>query len=349
MARNNGRWGRLRRVLSEDLSSTGHACEGASAQYEPGDTPRYGAGANIENHPQVTDYVPRRFHHMATWLGAGAVLGVFAEAIAHRSDLLTGIVPNEDLAELANSVADRLTAWTSTVVLLGAAACAQVVHLLKRHRIDDIRGRYRIWRTASWLALVVSCAAVTGLHRVVSQVLGSLTGWHLLQADAVWWVVPTALAGAWILVRLIRNTAEYRPAAGAFILASGCFAVALAAAAGWTPLANALWSQSLSRSLPLVGYLFCLLGTMLTARYVVLDVQGLIDHPFPPAQPAANSAASRHVTPASSSDIPEDDEVPSTAVAWTDGTHPEEEAAHDRHLSKAERKRLRKQARNHAA
>ena len=64
MARNNGRWGRLRRVLNEDLSTTSVAYGTTDADRTPGDTPRYGAGANIENHPQVTDYVPRRFRVM---------------------------------------------------------------------------------------------------------------------------------------------------------------------------------------------------------------------------------------------------------------------------------------------
>ena len=65
MAHNAARAGRRRRVLNEEALTASAmgitARSGSDLSRAGGDTPRYGAGANIENHPQITDYVPRRY------------------------------------------------------------------------------------------------------------------------------------------------------------------------------------------------------------------------------------------------------------------------------------------------
>lgn len=343
MARNNGRWGRLRRVLNEDLSTSTVIYGATDTERTPGDTPRYGAGANIENHPQVTDYVPRRFRVMGLIIAGGAALGLLAETVAHHAASLSGLL-GVSAIELTETFSDRLVGWTSAIALIVAAAYARIVYLLKRHRLDDLRGRYRVWRHASLLAILLSANCVMGAHTILSHAAGHLTGIHPLGSDKAWWLVPTMLVGAWVLGRLIRDAAECRTALAAFVLAAACFTVSIVCAAGWSPADSPLWSESLTRSLPLVGWLCALTGTLLTARYVVLDVQGLIEHDLDPVKPSAATAISssrNHASAASHSSASEAQEV-----AWTDGTEPdqdENDGDNDRPLTKAERKRLRKQ------
>lgn len=345
MARNNGRWGRLRRVLNEDLSTSTVIYGTTNADRTPGDTPRYGAGANIENHPQVTDYVPRRFRVMGLIIAGGAALGLLAETVAHHAESLGGTL-GVSAAEITESLSDRLVGWTSAITLIVAAAYARIVFLLKRHRLDDLRGRYRAWRHASLLAILLSADCVVAGHTLLGSAAGHLTGIHPLGSDTAWWLVPTILVGAWVLGRLIRDAAECRTALAAFVLAAACFTTAAACAAGWSPAASALWSETLTRSLPLVGWLCALTGTLLTARYVVLDVQGLIEHDLDPVKPSAASATSSsrsHASASSHSSAGAEQEV-----AWTDGTEADyddgpNDGDNDRPLTKAERKRLRKQ------
>ena len=144
MARNNARLGRLRRVLNEDQSSIGVAYNPHLSERIPGDTPRYGAGANIENHPQITDYIPRRMRMLGLLLAVGATLGIVAEVVAHHASSLSTLFAQGDEIDLAETFSARLIAWTSAAVLLVAAAYAHVIYLLKRHRIDDLKGRYRV-------------------------------------------------------------------------------------------------------------------------------------------------------------------------------------------------------------
>src|SRR3954452_10147864 len=79
-----GRHDRRRRVLKDDLLSgsaarTAHRVAPAS---DAEDAPRYSDAAGVENHPQVTDFVPRRYGTIAMLIFFGAVLTA-ASAAAH--------------------------------------------------------------------------------------------------------------------------------------------------------------------------------------------------------------------------------------------------------------------------
>jgi hypothetical protein len=332
MARSNGRWGRLRRVLNEDLSSSTPAYTGADIDRTPGDTPRYGAGANIENHPQITDYIPRRFRITALILSGGGALGLMAEVIALYAGSLSSLL-GVSPAELTLSLSNRLVSWTTAVVLIIAVAYARIVYLLKRHRLDDLGGRYRVWRQAGLLAILLSANSITSAHTLGAHAAGHLTNVHPFGSDAIWWLLPTALIGGWVAVRLILDSAECRLAMTSFVLAAIAFTGAAAYAAGWSPLASPIATESLVRILPLAGCLLALAGTLLTARYVVLDVQGLIEHPAVETKAtAARLAANSH------------EEADEEVTAWTDGREPDDDYSDDdRPLTKAERKRLKKQ------
>ncbi len=344
MARNNARIGRLRRVLNEDQSSMGKAYNSQESDRVPGDTPRYGAGANIENHPQITDYIPRRIRIFGLLFFSGATLGILAEVVAHHSVSLSPLFPQGTELDLAEVFSARLIAWTSAVALLITAACARIVFLLKRHRIDDLKGRYRVWRTVSWLSVLLSANCVMAVHSVLSGMLGHATGWHLLKNDAGWWLLPQLAIGSYVFARLLRDASECRAALTSFLLAAGSFIATSVLATGWTPITNELWMGTLTRTLPLSGVLFLLTGCLLSARYVVLDVQGLIEHDAPDriTQLATSSHESiREV------EIQDSHDEEATESAWIDGSQPEDE--YDRPLTKAERKRLRKQQRHRAA
>src|SRR3954464_1751196 len=79
-----GRHDRRRRVLKEEvLSASGTRSPLRMAdpsQFE--NAPRYTDAAGVENHPQVTDFVPRRYGTIAMLVMCGAVLTA-ASAAAH--------------------------------------------------------------------------------------------------------------------------------------------------------------------------------------------------------------------------------------------------------------------------
>lgn len=348
MARNNARWGRLRRVLAEDLTANAATDTFSAGDLIPGDTPRYGIGANIENHPQITDYVPRKLRSMAWIVVLGLVLcggaGYLAEHAAPIAATTSTGLAERDLL----TISENVVAWTSAVVLLIAAVYAHVIYLLKRHRIDDVKGRYRVWRAVQWLAIALSANSVISLHEVWGKLAGHATGWHLLADDKGWWLLPVVLIGTVVIARLVVDVAECRTALTSLLIAIACWGVAGFTAMGVIEALTFGWSEPALRCLPLAGYLFFLTGCLLTARYVVLDVQGLIEHkdrgPFVVADSHHTSDACDQANAESGAR-----KVAREETIWVDGSEPDETYTNDRPLSKAERKRLRKQKRRHAA
>ena len=345
MARNTER---RRRVMKEEVLSASFAAYKGSMEnqdIEPGDTPRYGAGANIENHPQITDFVPRRYRVIGSVFLLILCVGIVAEVISYFAPsihLWTEVVSVE---EIRSVLANRMVAWASATMLLCVACYMRLIHSLRRHRVDDSRGRYRIWRLASWTAVFLSCNAVVGIHEPIARILGNLSGWNLLSGNVGWWIIPSGLIGLWLMTKIVIDVAECRAAQFSYALSVVFFGLAVPSLVGWTPLALSDFPGLELRTLPLIANLLLLIGTLLNARFVVLDVQGLIEHHSAPQ-------AENHVEQATpelqqSSSVPASEapqESTATTDKWVDGSEPEtlEETSTNRKLSKAERKRLRK-------
>ena len=354
MSRNIARVGRRRRVMNEEImsaSALGIAARGREEdRMEPGDTPRYGAGANIENHPQVTDYVPRRYRVIALYLLLALGVATLGEVLALKAATLaewTQVVTPETIF---GQVTSGLLAWVSVVTLLVSACYARLILSLRRHRVDDSRGRYRIWRWASWAGVALSLNAMIGAHSIIAVMAGHFTGMSILPGNVLWWLVPTALLGGWMMLKMILDASESRMALSCYVLAAislivaGIFCV-------WSPSWALDYQTTLTRMLPVIAHVFLMTGTLLFARYVVLDVQGLIEH-------QSSSQPSSHELSVTSDD--EDalqqgkaDDVSKgtsdhdlqTESSWVDGSEPDDnyEEQENRRLSKADRKRLRKQ------
>lgn len=355
MARTTTRVGRRRRVLNEEvLSASNIAVRSASStkNIEPGDTPRYGAGANIENHPQVTSFVPRRFRTLSLIAFCGLAAVTVAELTAHYAKQLSELVQVISPAEITDVFCTRFVAWTSAAMLLFTAGYTRLIFSLRRHRVEDYRGRYRVWRTAGWAAILLSINAVLGAHELVARCLSNLVDWQLLPTNAGWWLVPAALLGGWLLVKLIIDASECRSAWAVYLLAIGCLTVAGIHSAGWSPAWSADWPGTLSRSLPLLGYTFMLVGSLLFARHVILDVQGLIEHRAVAKVSTTKASPKDEPTSNVAKELENEATAEPETSAWIDGSEPEldDDEQGERRLSKSDRKRLRKQKqRNRAA
>ena len=57
-----------------------------------------------------------------------------------------------------------------------------LIYSIRRHRIDDFRGRYRVWLAAAVACVVLSADSVAGLHDALAQSLSHHTGWTALRA-----------------------------------------------------------------------------------------------------------------------------------------------------------------------
>ena len=349
------RGGRRRRVLHEEARTAAglHATTHMSMN-DGAEAPRYGELAGVEHHPQITDFVPRRKRAVLTTLVGGATIAAAAEALVHGGEGIASAVPGLAAGQIAGQLAGGLTAWTSAVALLAIAGLARLIYSLRRHRVGDVRGRYRVWKHVAWAGLALSLNAVLGLHTIVRSVAVAATGWSLTAAGSEWWLIPAAIVGGWIAWRLSREAAESPSALAMMFAAAACYGAAAAGSLGWAPAWLGSWSAALTGAGPLAGHTLALAGTMLFARYVVLDVQGLIEHKPRAAKRAKAAKMKVEKAPAAASAKPAA-AAATAAKAKPEPTHAEKWAAAEVetdeddqessgvYLSKSERKRLRKQ------
>jgi hypothetical protein len=378
-----GRNGRRRRVLNEEVlsASSSHVALRAMADDREAshDAPRYSDAAGVENHPQVTDFVPRRYSTIAVLVLAGVLTTAALGALHYFAMPIAAASGFADIGLLAMSAPGSLATWIAAVVLLIIAVMCLLVYSIRRHRIDDYRGRYRIWLAAAAACVLASADSVVGLHDALAQTLSHHTGWAALRAGAIWWLAIAGLPLSWIAVRVLVDIKECRVAA-ALLLAgiAGCVAAG-ASFLGLIPASDLRIETLTTGAASLVGNWLLLAGVASYARFVVLDVQGLVPvvrrtvkpaksikstaraaKPASPSSKLATSifAAAGRQRPATLSDLPPA-KSPASAAEWTDGRRAErdeydedsdDEGSDDHKLSKSQRKRLRKlKARNRAA
>lgn len=356
------RVGRRRRVLNDEVRSAAGAT--AYEAFDP-DAPRYGEQANIENHPQVTDLIPRRKLAVLATILAGVGTAAAATAIGHFAEPISNALPGVAASELRDGMAAGVKAWSIAVAMLMIAMMAKLTYSLRRHRVDDYAGRYRVWKWIGCGALAMSVNAVAPVHGLLAKSAVAATGWSLTSAGSEWWLAPLAIVGSWIFVRLVLEVKESRSTLAILLTAAACYGVATATVLGLVPNAAAEWVGIAANAMPLVGATFSLAASMVFARYVVLDVQGLIDHapPAAPEKPAVvekekKPAAAAAPAPAAAAPAPVSVPAPAKAAPAKDaqeeieaqddewsGEDEDEDGYDTRKLSKADKKRLRRQNR----
>lgn len=240
-----------------------------------------------------------------------------------------------------------LQGWLAQSWLLVAAAVALVVRLMRRHRRDDYRGRYRAW---GWMATLLVLAALAGsvpVGPLVAATLVDATGIVLGPQGIGWWIAVAATA--WLVVAPWAVLPLHERAGTAVWLGLALGAWSGAAAAEWLAAGRPEWIVG-GRAAWALGAALAAVAMLVAARSVIREVRGLAKaRPTPrPAQPARKSEATV-AEPAEDVEVrfdavtesaveeADDDE---SATRYVDGSEPEQ-----RHLSKAERKRLKKLAR----
>lgn len=367
-----GRNDRRRRVLKEEVlsaSSSRAALRAESDSDSANQVSRYSEAAGVENHPQITDFVPRRYGTIALLVLVGAAVTALTAAIHYFVLPIAVSRGMTSTAAFELGARGNLTEWLAAVVLFVASGFCLMTYSIRRHRIDDIRGRYRVWLGAALACLVLSANSVTGLHQVLAEVLGQFTGWTILRDGAVWWLAVAGIPLAWVFFRVLLDTRECRVGAALLVGALICYVVSAARFFGYGPIVEARIAPVLVAAPLLLGHWLVFAAVVAYARFVVLDAQGLVTvrrraqtkrpardsstkkSSSPKAQPAATTTLSLAAVELARQNS-QSARRPSDSSQWVDGSRPErkhydEDEDDDspdggRKLSKSERKQLRK-------
>jgi hypothetical protein len=264
---------RRRRVLTEERASdeaTKTATPPRARKAEP-----YTAGGKPQNHRRISDLVPRSYLAIGFLFLAGlTVIAGLAAADLYLPELAAwGTKEGAAAFELGSrgSVASCLGSMWLALAGLGSL----LVYSIRRHKLDDYRGHYRWWCIAGLAWLVMSLDAITGLHEFFRAAMTRLSGYSGPAAGHAWWLVVWGLLLAATFVRLLLDMRACRIALVTIALAPATWCGGIAVQLSGKSAAN-ISPTLVAETLKLSGHLLLLLGVVLYARHVILHAQGLL-------------------------------------------------------------------------
>jgi hypothetical protein len=241
-----------------------------------------------------------------------------------------------------------LAGWLAQVALGVAAAVALIVRLMRRHRRDDYNGRYRAWGWLAGLFVITSCAGAVPLGPLVAGLLTDASGVALGPGGIGWWIclatVAYGLVSLWAVLPLHERGATaswlaltltaWATSAACVCLGGGRDSWAIAGHAAWT-----------------LGATLAAITMLAAARSVIREVRGQCTSVSKRTERRKTERAAVQTTAETplaedESDVeePQADATMEDESGFVDGSEQEQ-----RHLSKAERKRLKKLARMNRA
>lgn len=341
-----------------------------AASTSAGPVAHYPASALGEGQPRLTDLVPQRPWVLALlfMVGLGVTAGLVAlyDQMPRWADRTTdGRIASFDLDGEGS-----LAVWWSSALLTLAAGLSIAIYLVRRHRQDDYRGRYRGWPWAAFCWLVMSVDETGSLHEAFKELMSQVAGTRLSGDGSLWWVLAYATVlgslGLWLLLEV----RESRGTLTLFLLAGVSLAVAVAAQLEWLLPQSGARGVMLEEACEMLGYQLIVFALAVYARHVVRDARGEVpvvirakrrkkkpaikapelsiaedddtdslDEPVSPPAPPRTPLFSRPTPTISSRVDPPKPQPPKPAAAPKPATAP------DRVLSKAERKALARAAR----
>jgi len=247
-----------------------------------GRSENYGDAMLLESQTRLTDLVPMHPLLLMVVFGAGIAIIALFEGLyvwASLGGRGLGRIAAFDLADRGS-----LATWFSSLVLAMAAATAVLVYTVRRHRLDDYRGHYRIWLWAASCWLLMSTDATANLHDGFGEIMVWLTGTRLFGESCMWWFVIWGFIIAAVSLRLLVDMRRHWLSATALVVTAACYAVSLGfhfhciplQALKWPPVAEAVRAVALNKASLLLGHFFLLMAMVWHARYVVLDAEGLL-------------------------------------------------------------------------
>lgn len=270
---------RRRRVLADDLMNS-VASEPGTLGTQPlpaSSGRRYALAAFHEHQPRPIDYIPQRAVPLLLFLAAGitAIAGLLA-TYAWLPEL-SAFTPASALDAFDLAQEHHLATWLLSLLLLVQAQSAGLIYGIRKHRVDDYHGRYRIWLGVALLSIIASLQLTAPMHRA----LDALVRPAALACGAPGEYGLRTLCGvvlSYVCVRTLFEVRRSRLTLFAYLLAIATLGYAqLPATLIWT-FADTRQALLLKTGLTLSGCLLAVMAGFLYVRHLMLDVEGKILH-----------------------------------------------------------------------
>jgi hypothetical protein len=145
---------------------------------------------------------------------------------------------------------------------------------MRVHRVDDYRGRYRVWLWTAAALLLASADAASGLRHALGSGLELLAGASFAGSADLGWLGLYALAFGPLAVRLGLEMWNALPAFSTLCGAALLYLLAGLGAVGLLPGVESVIGSIALATLTMLAHLSAVLAIVLYARHVHLDAQG---------------------------------------------------------------------------
>ena len=372
---------RRRRVLiqSNGTPETPPASSSSSSAIEVGERRPYHEAAQRAFQPALTSLIPRRSltHFFLACLGLSLglfVLDAWVVTLEHPHVL-------RDLFFLSPTAPGSLMDWLVQGLCVAAAVTAGLIYLVRRHRVDDYRGRYRWWLWVAGCSLLASADATTHFSTQLTHVVARASGSGVFLSPSIAFLWPL-FAGALLGAFLARELCESKFTVTLLLASASSMLATAVVMSGRLPISDPILAAMATASGRFLAVWLSLTGLLWYARHVDLAAHELLPapttrnhkqatevgtstervtdkesaRPRPKKTPKQKKKASPQTGdvepepatgPQAASKASKQDRV---AASASHDSVESEEGAEDEHrgLSKAERRRLRKQKRRAA-
>jgi hypothetical protein len=276
---------RRRLMADESLSGTSSATRHGGATHPDYPSQHYGDADFLADSLRLLELVPQRLWLivLAFVAGLGALVGIeWLYVAAGQWVVAGGRLATFDLAKTGG-----LAAWFTSLCLLTATVYCLLVYSVRRHRIDDYRGRYRVWLWAAGCCLLAAADAATGVREAFQYAMIRVCGTPLAGDGSIWWIAVYAFLLAAVGGRLAFDMRESWLAETALAVAVAGYGFGAAVRLGGLVLATPDEQVIALAAAEMGGGLLVLLAVVLFARHVLLDAQGRL--PRRKARPEASA------------------------------------------------------------
>jgi hypothetical protein len=251
----------------------------------------YSCGARRSHQLRTTDLIPKR---LRTVVLASLALLVFAGALNAGHWMAPNLKASfgEPLARILDLGDNRCLARSYSGLLLFVCGLASLqIFLLRMHRRDDYRGKYRVW---IWIATACFAGGLVATSTLFDFVRGCLFYDAVSTTRFLPWALLIKLTIAGLIAgRVIAEIRHSRMALGGMIL------LALLCAAGIVLPHFPEWRKAAGRYVPALGMNLVLVATSTLlvslagfARFVFLEANGMLRRKQRPAIDAEEESRS---------------------------------------------------------
>ena len=171
---------------------------------------------------------------------------------------------------------DSFGRWFISSVLVASAGASLLIYQLRRHRNDDYRGHYRLWRLVIFVLLLASVNSLVMVVDWGGSVLDAAFGKRVAFSGYDWLRIVLGVGGVVLALRLVAEVRRSRWALTAILIACGF--LALPEATKWKLFAVEDMNRwALVTSAPLLGYTSLFLAFTGYLRLLYREVRGITD------------------------------------------------------------------------